>query len=420
MGKNILLIALLLVSITSCTNSSPANNNLAVSTATLENPNSPISTSTPLVQIVSSPTSTQEATSTDTSFHYLDLKPGQYILYQGDKAGEVSLSALSPYTGEMYSLYNASYPADIVLSPSRHRLAIVKNQQVELIDLKASSTRTINFKNVCNSAVWSPDESRLALACGEVFIVSFSDLNIFQLTDLFTTHRSEFGEVSWSPNGTWLAYNNIADPYGNDPYDGIYVTDTACFSVPTDCKEKTKFFSGLFYQFVSSTWSLDGSKLAFLALASIFVLDIDSMEMDSTLELPHENLWDITGLAWSPDRSQFAISNELEQRIILISPKSGKETESFPIPGKVLSWIKIAWPFASGEVYQITSLGDNLNVRETPTVNSNVLVKLKNGDRIVILDGPVAVDGYTWWKIKVTNGMTGWIVDIPDWYQPVK
>ncbi len=420
MYKNILLIVLLLVSITSCTNLSPATKSLAASTATLENPNSSISTSTPLIQVMSPPTSAQEATSTDTSFHYSDLKPGQYIIYQGGKAGEVNLSALSPYTGKIYSLYNIGYLADIVLSPSRHRLAIVKDQQVELIDLEASSTRTINFKNVCNSAAWSPDESRLALVCGEVFIVSFSDLNIFQLTDLFTTHRSEFGEVSWSPNGTWLAYNNIADPYGNDPYDGIYVTDTTCLSIPTDCKNQTKFHSGLFYQFVSIAWSPDSSKLAFLALASIFILDIDSMKIDSSIELPYRNVSDFTGLAWSSDGSQFVISNELTKTISVLSSNDGKETSSFPIVGTVLSWIKVDWHFANGDVYQITSLGDNLNLREKPTTNSKILTKLRSGDKITILSGPIVAGGYAYWKVKMEQGVEGWVVDIPDWYQSIK
>jgi WD40 repeat protein len=306
-------------------------------------PEQPVSTSTivPIKSPVQTSTPAPSSTPANPHLDFGSMESGQYILYQIDKAGKVSLSALSPYTGKIYSLYDANYPVRFELSPSLNRLALVRNKQVELIDLKTGLNKTINFEYVCNDATWSPDESKLAVVCGEVFIISFSDLNIFQLTDLFTTHGSEFSEVSWSPDEKWLAYNNVADPYGDDPYDGVYITDTTCLSAPANCKEQTKFFSGLLYQFVSSTWSPDSSKLAFLALASIFVVDIDSMKMDPSIELPYKNIYDFTGLAWSLDGSQFAVSNESTQRISVISSRDGKEAASFPIAGTVLSWITV-------------------------------------------------------------------------------
>ena len=258
-------------------------------------------------------------------------------MYQTDKLPNANLSALSPYTGETYPLYDVYYPAQFEISPSLKRLAIVQDEQVKLIDLETGLTKTTQFDYVCSSAAWSPDESKLALTCGDVFIINFPDLNIFQLADL----SSDFDEISWSPDGKWLAYDNVADPYGDDSYDGIYITDTTCLFSSDTCKEHTKFSHGLFYQFVDATWSLDSSELAFLALGNIYRLDIDDMNINLCIELPHENISDVTGFAWSVDGSQYAISNEITQRIVIISSKDGKEEASFSIAGTVLLWIKV-------------------------------------------------------------------------------
>jgi hypothetical protein len=171
---------------------------------------------------------------------------------------------------------------------------------------------------------------------------------------------------------------------------------------------------------MKAKWSLDSSQLIILALGNIYRLDVESMKINLAVELPHENIFDITGLAWSSDESQFAISNEFTRKISIISSKDGKEVVGFPILGTVLSWIEVSWPFARDSVYQITALGDNLNLRELPTTQGKVLTKLRHGDEITILDGPVVANGYTWWKIKTNGDVEGWIVDIPDWYQPAK
>lgn len=419
MGKTILtilFIILLFVTPISCA-ASPTNPNLATPRATIE-PSQTLNnivTSAPSVQVTTSPSLTQKTTPTKQAFQPPNLKPGQYVLYQIDKNNMVNLSALSPYTGKTYPLYDASYLAEFELSPSLNRLAIVNLEQVDLIDLETGINKAIEFKNVCSSAAWSPDGSKLALTCEDVFVVNFPDLNVIQLTK----SSSAFDGVAWSPDGNWLAYVNVADPYGKDPRDGIYITNTACLLALNKCEEQTKFFYGLFYQFIDATWSLDSSQLVFLALGNIFGIETESMKINLSIELQHENFYDITGFALSPDESQFAVSNAFTQKISLISSKNGKEIASFPIAGTVVSWAKISWPFASGSVYQITALGDNLNLREMPTTNSKVFTKLKHGDQITILEGPIAANGYTWWKIKTDNAAEGWIVDIPDWYQPV-
>ena len=75
--------------------------------------------------------------------------------------------------------------------------------------------------------------------------------------------------------------------------------------------------------------------------------------------------------------------------------------------------------FAPGIAYEITKAGNDLNLRTSPTLSSGFLKKLRIGDVITILDGPVQADGYTWWKMRTVDAVEGWAVDVPGWYAPV-
>ncbi|MBN1562357.1 MAG: hypothetical protein JXA10_00845 [Anaerolineae bacterium] len=52
---------------------------------------------------------------------------------------------------------------------------------------------------------------------------------------------------------------------------------------------------------------------------------------------------------------------------------------------------------------------DPLNVRATP--GGKWIASLTDGVEVLILAGPVEQDGYTWWQIRVANGVTGWSVE---------
>jgi hypothetical protein len=55
----------------------------------------------------------------------------------------------------------------------------------------------------------------------------------------------------------------------------------------------------------------------------------------------------------------------------------------------------------------------NLNVREGPSTAAALLGIAPLGIEGIIIDGPNSAyhDGYTWWKVKYNNGMTGWSVE---------
>jgi hypothetical protein len=75
--------------------------------------------------------------------------------------------------------------------------------------------------------------------------------------------------------------------------------------------------------------------------------------------------------------------------------------------------------FRIGDIYYISDEGDNLNVRDAPTISGAVLMQLKTGTYVEIVDGPIEADGYTWWQFKILDNQleqTGWAVENQDWY----
>lgn len=58
-----------------------------------------------------------------------------------------------------------------------------------------------------------------------------------------------------------------------------------------------------------------------------------------------------------------------------------------------------------------TTDGDQLNVRSGPGTGFEIVIKLDNGTRVSISDGPRSADGFTWWKLRLGGGVEGWAVE---------
>jgi hypothetical protein len=55
------------------------------------------------------------------------------------------------------------------------------------------------------------------------------------------------------------------------------------------------------------------------------------------------------------------------------------------------------------------------NVRSSPGLGANVLGLLQPGKGVQILEGPLCVEGYVWWKVRLLpNGITGWTAEGKD------
>jgi tetratricopeptide (TPR) repeat protein len=61
-----------------------------------------------------------------------------------------------------------------------------------------------------------------------------------------------------------------------------------------------------------------------------------------------------------------------------------------------------------------STAGDKLNVRADAGKGAAIVAKLADGDRVTVLDGPRAADGYIWWKVRTADGTEGWSVYFAD------
>lgn len=57
----------------------------------------------------------------------------------------------------------------------------------------------------------------------------------------------------------------------------------------------------------------------------------------------------------------------------------------------------------------VTINTEPLRMRDQPTLNGAVLVRLGNGTILTVVDGPREADGYTWWMVRTEGGREGWV-----------
>lgn len=70
-----------------------------------------------------------------------------------------------------------------------------------------------------------------------------------------------------------------------------------------------------------------------------------------------------------------------------------------------------------GQATVRTTDGDVLNVRSGPGRAFARVGTVGDGTVVTILEGPIAGDGFMWWRIQLPAGTTGWVVDFADGVQ---
>jgi hypothetical protein len=89
-------------------------------------------------------------------------------------------------------------------------------------------------------------------------------------------------------------------------------------------------------------------------------------------------------------------------------PPATAASEVSATPGAKPSPIPIATPgVAKGKTARVIATG-GLNVRGEASVSAPTVGKLDPGTIVTILEGPVASDDYTWWRIDDDSGTVGW------------
>jgi WD40 repeat protein len=64
-----------------------------------------------------------------------------------------------------------------------------------------------------------------------------------------------------------------------------------------------------------------------------------------------------------------------------------------------------------------TDDGDPLNLRAEHNIGDNIIASLADGEVVTLLEGPVKNGDLSWWKVRITSGEEGWVVEsVPEEY----
>ena len=122
-----------------------------------------------------------------------------------------------------------------------------------------------------------------------------------------------------------------------------------------------------------------------------------------------ETIWVGDG-EWQLIWSSMTASNNLIPFAQLASAIESPDT--LPIVGATPTLLPTPLPMLYvGLEAQVQMFDDELlNLRDAPTINSNVLAFLKTTTYLTLLEGPFEAEGYQWWRVRVGN-REGWVVD---------
>jgi Tol biopolymer transport system component len=198
--------------------------------------------------------------------------------------------------------------------------------------------------------------------------------------------QGELAYLRWSPDGKYIVFRvdkKIDAGYSLSEMKVVRADGSGLVTKLTNAPEKNAWLN---------SWSPDGQYAAF------------------SIGLGFEATQDRNGL-YQPLSEIYIYSVTDNKTINLTNTPTEREDFAF--------WLVIPNKFQPGNTYQITTDGNNLSLRASPSLDGAILEKLKTGDMVTILEGPVQADKYTWWKMRTADGKEGWAVDVPGWYTPV-
>lgn len=287
--------------------------------------------STPTITSVASPTQ-------DVGKNIMNRLPsGSYIIYQGIN----DLYAISPSSQSPITLVEN---IDSAVLSSNGKYLVYWSSQIPnsrtLIDISNGRSKVFTLNIECRFMTISPTGGFGACGGGDIYIFSlFNDGNLSQLTTWSESKPEDTWEFPvWSPDGNWLAYQNLGDISPSDK-DGLYLTNLLCLSKIEKCREMTigplvnprSLMNGP----SSVSWSPDSK---FLAIPSVDSIRILNMSTRKTTLLT--KAYGGTSISWSPNGDWIAFTSFLDDNLYMISSHGG---DVIPLNqyGDVVGWLVI-------------------------------------------------------------------------------
>ncbi len=112
--------------------------------------------------------------------------------------------------------------------------------------------------------------------------------------------------------------------------------------------------------------------------------------------------WWLVGRARPPAEPQALVAAPLDAATVVprVTPTAAPTPTVPPTP--VLA--------QGGRARVVNLSGSPLRARVAPGMGAAVTARFPEGAEVTLRDGPVVVEGYTWWRVEATTG-AGWVVE---------
>lgn len=331
--------------------------------------------------------------------------------------------------------------------------------EVYIIDGGENWTRLLTTNYSIEQPILSPDEEQLAFCLPEPTEEHKIGLNRINLEECLQNENCPFiliapeceeGDFAWSPDANKMVVVNSQNTFTE--YEFILGTRSELSRLPPD-EKLSKIL-----------WSPDGRWITFSTqksetddlISSIYLMNVQVkeprlfFELDQPVELvgwlnvvspfqtgnhyvvlPSEKQYWLKG---APEEEAFNLKLLVAGERVRVLEKSeivGSEHWWQVRVGDYTGWVKensnhfqddwmygLQSPvFETGSRLIVKLSGNDLRLREMPSLNGAVKRYLQPGMRLLIVDGPAVVDQFNWWLIEIEGSkIYGWVVEEALWY----
>lgn len=353
-------------------------------------------------------------------------------------------------------LPNSSLTSVPTSNPPPGWIAYDVGDSIGIIHTSGLGRRTINSRLMhIQEMDWSPDGQSIAVVgktdwygYTEIYVIASDGSTQNRIT--YLQDRDFILDVSWAPDGKSLVFSTET---------GVYLYE---FSPP----RIRKLVNDLRLKYVHVVYT-KSDKIVFndSQQPNVWIINNDGSDLKSLFQKSDgmEN-----GIDVSPDETRVVITSESGLIIVnldgdhrfQVTTNQSREYDMYPnwspdgnwivfqrfigrVPGdiymvevngrgltKLISgdnqyishprWFPLP-ALEAGKEFSVTKLGAGVKLYASPNSDDDVLATLKEDDVIMVLEGPVENETYLWSLVRLANnGLEGWVIDTPGWWQPVK
>jgi len=316
------------------------------------------------------------------------------------------------------------------LHPDGNQVAFVLDSDVSsdiyLVDSDGNNLQKIPGIHKWNvGPQWSPDGNSIYFL-STMDDATFPEYDMYKLdlnnrsTQKITNKPIRSSDYSFSPDGSKILFS------GPQMGEDIYVMNIDGSNLQN--------LSNSYSRDTVPSWSPDGSKILFQSDRDgdweIYIMNRDGSDqrrMTNDSGGGFNSMWSPNGdyIAFDSERSRtrqtYVLILEDESIHQVTNSRNGSYLYYIwaPIIDSHIQFNCYIGMFDIDRILRITDEGDNLSLRNGPSLGSDLIDLLSSGDEVKIIGGP-HYDGLLWWQVMTTTeNITGWVVENVEWFEPI-